>query len=162
MADKYLTQDVLEYFWNKIKSYGTATFSSKEHTHPSGVISSLEGYSKAKTASPVSEADTLNAAIGKIEAGLDEAVPKSGNENVSGTKTFSAAPVVKASAVDKSGTENASETESAVFYVKDASNASFAQINARRHDSAGINELRLRGTNAGGKWADLRLQFCIR
>ena len=64
------------------------------HTHV-GTEVALTGYSKPSSASAIAATDTVNAAVGKLEKALDgkaddsAAVHKTGDEIISGTKTFS-------------------------------------------------------------------------
>ena len=48
---------------------------ASSHTHASNEITKMTGYSKGSSSAAISTSDTLNAALGKIEKGLDNKVP---------------------------------------------------------------------------------------
>lgn len=64
------------------------------HNQASNTINAMTGYSKPSSASAIGTGDTLNAAIGKLEYKVDayddgNYVHKTGDETITGTKTFS-------------------------------------------------------------------------
>ena len=73
---KYINDECLGYFWNKIKAWALATFSRTTHYHPASNINSLTGYSKASSpGASISVTDTLNQALGKMEATVESMQP---------------------------------------------------------------------------------------
>lgn len=70
---------------------GKAPFS---HNQASNTIDAMTGYSKPASGSAISASDTLNSAVGKLEAKADthaidnEVVHLTGDEDITGTKTF--------------------------------------------------------------------------
>ena len=88
----YLDDTGLAYFWGKIKAWAQGLFALIGHTHPSSDVTAMTGYSKPASGSAVDAGDTLNQAVGKLEAKVDAAdglyVHLSGNEDVSGNKHF--------------------------------------------------------------------------
>ena len=88
----YLDDTGLAYFWGKIKAWAQGLFALIGHMHPSSDVTAMTGYSKPASGSAVDAGDTLNQAVGKLEAKVDAAdglyVHLSGNEDVSGNKHF--------------------------------------------------------------------------
>lgn len=70
----------------------TPLTSVPSHNQASDTITAMTGYSKPSSTSAISTSDTLNQAMGKLEAKVDAAdglyVHSSGNEDVSGNKHF--------------------------------------------------------------------------
>lgn len=91
----YLDDTGLAYFWGKIKAWANSVFALLGHTHPASDVTLMTGYSKPASGSAVAASDTLNQAVGKLEAKVDDAlddsgyVHKTGDELVQGVKTFS-------------------------------------------------------------------------
>ena len=93
MSTKYLNDSGLGYFWSKIKAWCNATFAAIIHNQASNTINAMTGYSKPGSGSAIAASDSLNAAIGKLEAKVDSVddsnyVHKTGDELVNGFKTF--------------------------------------------------------------------------
>ena len=93
MATDYLNKNGLSYFWSKIKAWCNATFAAIAHNQASNTINAMTGYSKPSSGSAIGTGDTLNQAIGKLEAKVDayddsNYVHKTGNESISGQKRF--------------------------------------------------------------------------
>ena len=65
------------------------TKADTDHTQASNTINAMTGYEKAYYADAVSDSDSLNTAIGKIEKSLDDCVNLSNDQTITGTKTFS-------------------------------------------------------------------------
>ena len=90
----YLDDTGLAYFWGKIKAWANSVFALLGHTHPASDVTLMTGYSKPSSGSAVAASDTLNQAVGKLEAKVDDAlddsgyVHKTGNETVAGEKKF--------------------------------------------------------------------------
>ena len=73
---KYINDECLGYFWNKIKAWALATFSRTTHSHPSSNVNQMTGYMKPSTSgNPISVTDTLNQAIGKLESTIEYLQP---------------------------------------------------------------------------------------
>ena len=90
----YLDDTGLAYFWGKIKAWANSVFALLGHTHPASDVTLMTGYSKPASGSAVAVSDTLNQAVGKLEAKVDDALDDSGyvhltgNEDISDYKTF--------------------------------------------------------------------------
>ena len=90
----YLDETGLAYFWGKIKAWANSVFALLGHTHPASDVTLMTGYSKPSSGSAIAASDTLNQAVGKLEAKVDVAlddsnyVHKTGAETVGGQKTF--------------------------------------------------------------------------
>lgn len=65
------------------------TKADTEHNQASNTINAMTGYTKASSAGAVSAEDSLNTAVGKIEKSLDNCVNLSGEQTITGVKTFS-------------------------------------------------------------------------
>lgn len=90
----YLDDTGLAYFWGKIKAWANSVFALLGHTHPASDVTLMTGYSKPASGSAIAASDTLNQAVGKLEAKADAAlddsnyVHKAGDELVAGMKFF--------------------------------------------------------------------------
>lgn len=90
----YLDDTGLAYFWGKIKAWANSVFALLGHTHPSSDVALMTGYSKPSSGSAIAATDTLNQAVGKIEAKVDaidgDYVHRTGaDETITSVKTFS-------------------------------------------------------------------------
>ena len=95
MAVKFLDNTGLGYFWSKIKAWCNATFAAITHNQASNTINAMTGYSKPNSSSAIAASDSLNSAIGKLEAKVDAVdnsnfVQKSG-DTMTGNLTVSKA-----------------------------------------------------------------------
>lgn len=93
MATKFLDKTGLSHFWSKIKAWCNAVFAPIVHNQASNTINAMTGYSKPSSGSAIATSDSLNSAIGKLEAKVDayddsNYVHKTGTESISGSKTF--------------------------------------------------------------------------
>lgn len=93
MAVKFLDNTGLGYFWSKIKAWCNATFAAITHNHASNAVNAMTGYSKPNSGSAIATSDSLNSAIGKLEAKVDAVddsnyVHLTGNETITGSKDF--------------------------------------------------------------------------
>ena len=90
----YLDDTGLAYFWGKIKAWANSVFALISHTHPSSDVTLMTGYSKPSSGSAIGTGDTLNQAVGKLEAKVDVAIDDSnyvhrtGDETIAGQKEF--------------------------------------------------------------------------
>lgn len=90
----YLDDTGLAYFWGKIKAWANSVFALISHVHPASDVTLMTGYSKPSSGSAIAASDTLNQAVGKLEAKVDDAlddsdyVHKTGNETIAGEKKF--------------------------------------------------------------------------
>ena len=90
----YLDDTGLAYFWGKIKAWANSVFALLGHTHPASDVTLMTGYSKPSSGSAIASSDTLNQAVGKLEAKVDDALDDSnyvhltGDETIADTKTF--------------------------------------------------------------------------
>lgn len=90
----YLDDTGLAYFWGKLKAWANSVFALLGHTHPASDVTLMTGYSKPASGSAIAASDTLNQAVGKLEAKADAAlddssyVHRTGAETVAGMKTF--------------------------------------------------------------------------
>ena len=57
--------------WNQVTGK-PSTFTPADHTHGSDDVTALTGYTKAAQYNLLNDSDTLNDALGKLEAGLDD------------------------------------------------------------------------------------------
>lgn len=94
MAVKFLDKTGLGYFWGKIKAWCNSTFAAIIHNQASNTINAMTGYSKPSSGSAIAASDSLNNAIGKLEAKVDTSlddsnyVHKTGDESINGIKAF--------------------------------------------------------------------------
>lgn len=90
----YLDDTGLAYFWGKIKAWANSVFALLGHTHPASDVTLMTGYSKPASGSAIAASDTLNQAVGKLEAKVDVALDDSGyvhttgDESIAGDKKF--------------------------------------------------------------------------
>ena len=89
----YLDDTGLAYFWGKIKAWAQGLFALIGHTHAASDVTAMTGYSKPASGSAVAASDTLNQAVGKLEAKVDAIddsnyVHKTGDESIDGYKLF--------------------------------------------------------------------------
>lgn len=71
MATKFLDKTGLSHFWSKIKAWALTTFAAITHNQASNTINAMTGYSKPSSGSAIVTSDSLNDAIGKLEAKVD-------------------------------------------------------------------------------------------
>lgn len=93
MSTEFLDKSGLTYFWGKIKAWCSAAFALIGHVHPASDVTLMTGYSKPSSGSAIAASDTLNQAVGKLEAKVDayddsNYVHKTGNEIINGQKTI--------------------------------------------------------------------------
>lgn len=99
---KILDDSGFAYFWTKLK----AAFARIVHVHAASDVTLMTGYSKPASGSAISASDSLNAAVGKLEAKVDayddsNYVHKTGNESIAGNKTFTGVTYAKGTIVEK-------------------------------------------------------------
>ena len=127
MAVKFLDKTGLDYFLGKIKAWCNNTFAAITHNQASNTINVMTGYSKPSSGSAITTSDSLNNAIGKLEAKVDAVddsnyVHLTGDETVAGTKTFSS--TITGSVSGNAGTATQFSANTTVALTGDATGTS--------------------------------------
>lgn len=138
----YLDDTGLAYFWGKIKAWANSAFALLGHTHPASDVTLMTGYSKPASGSAIAASDTLNQAVGKLEAKADAAlddsnyVHKSGDETVAGLKTFTASGIVVKNTSVAKGEEVSNDKYLSVQFF-DKNNLNIGRVLTRALSSGG-------------------------
>lgn len=85
---RYATKkDVAADIATRIPESDRNSFAPKTHTHSTADVTSLTGYSKGTTTTALATSDTLNTALGKLEAKVDSKAPSSHTHLYAGSAT---------------------------------------------------------------------------